>query len=100
MDWGNEYYSSAGPRRLLLHATGDGQLDQNGRCAVCGQAVPVDDTLSAPGPGTEIASNDDGMSITSPARTYHLLQPTRILCHERHQARQLADVGPGDLAWS
>jgi DNA-binding HxlR family transcriptional regulator len=77
MDWGNEYYAPAGPRRLLLHAADHGQLDECGRCAVCGQAVPVGDTLSAPGPGTQIDAGDDGSSITSPARTYHLLQPAR-----------------------
>jgi DNA-binding HxlR family transcriptional regulator len=77
MNWGNEFYSPAGPRRVFKHAADEGDLDPDGRCAHCGQTVTVADTLSAPGPGTPADASRDETSITAAGRTYHLLQPLR-----------------------
>jgi DNA-binding HxlR family transcriptional regulator len=77
MDWGNEFYSPAGPRRVFLHALDQGELDPDGRCAVCGELAAVADTVSAPGPGTPSDASRDETSITAAGRTYHLLQPLR-----------------------
>jgi DNA-binding HxlR family transcriptional regulator len=77
MAWGNEFYSPRGPRRLLLHALDGAVLDDGGHCPECGATVDVRDTLSAPGPGTEVEPTSDEESITAAGRTFHLLQPAR-----------------------
>jgi hypothetical protein len=75
--WGDEHYSDGGPRRVFHHAADGGAVSGDGTCAVCGQAVAVQDLLVAPGPG--LAARPGGadpvsMALASPHR---LLEPVR-----------------------
>jgi DNA-binding HxlR family transcriptional regulator len=49
--WGNAYYSPAGPMRRLRHESDGGTLDEQGRCVVCQENVPLDETLVETGSG-------------------------------------------------
>ncbi|HEY3883395.1 MAG TPA: helix-turn-helix domain-containing protein [Trebonia sp.] len=51
LEWGDDYYSAAGPRRLFRHAADDGPVSKDGVCAACGGLVQVADLTVAPGPG-------------------------------------------------
>lgn len=51
MAWGDQYYSPAGPVRRLRHAADDGELDPDGRCAICHEIAPAADTVIERGPG-------------------------------------------------
>jgi DNA-binding HxlR family transcriptional regulator len=53
MVWGDEFYSPAGPRRVLSHAADGGRLAADGHCELCRALVAPADTLIAPGPGFE-----------------------------------------------
>jgi DNA-binding HxlR family transcriptional regulator len=77
--WGDEFYAPAGPRRLFCHAADGGLIGQNGRCARCGTAAAVEDTVVAPGPGLESPSSDDDPVTAVLARPHRLLQPVHSL---------------------
>jgi DNA-binding HxlR family transcriptional regulator len=49
--WGDGYYSAKGPRRVFSHAADNGDIAQDGTCAVCGGVPPVADLVVRPGPG-------------------------------------------------
>lgn len=51
LDWGDAHYAPRGPRRVFLHAGCGGDVDAAGRCAGCGEPVPVTETVTTPGPG-------------------------------------------------
>ena len=75
--WGDDHYSDAGPRRVFQHAAEGGAVGGDGTCATCGQAVPVQDLLVAPGPG--LASKAAGPDPVSAALAspHRLLEPVR-----------------------
>ena len=52
-EWGDTHYSPDGPRRVFTHGGCGGDVDAAGRCARCGEPVPVDRIVTAPGPGLE-----------------------------------------------
>ena len=73
--WGDDHYAAKGPRRLFLHADDDGLLDANRACAVCGHVAAPAETLVAPGPGLDRATEDRepvGRALLTPHR---LLEP-------------------------
>ncbi|HWC78528.1 MAG TPA: helix-turn-helix domain-containing protein [Pseudonocardiaceae bacterium] len=77
VDWGDEYYSAAGPRRVFRHAADDGTVPASGICGRCGATVPVPELVVAPGPG--LAGQPAGrdpvtMAMAAPRR---LLEPIR-----------------------
>jgi len=51
LTWGDDHYSTAGPRRAFSHATDGGEVQPDGSCATCAAQVPVADLVVAPGPG-------------------------------------------------
>jgi DNA-binding HxlR family transcriptional regulator len=70
--WGDEHYSAAGPRRVFRHAADGGAVPASGICDVCGQLVPVQDLLVAPGTG--LASEPVSVAM---AAAHRLLEPVR-----------------------
>ena len=76
MSWGDAYYSPGGAARRAMHHDQDGGLlDREGRCLTCGQAVPVQEIRTEPGPGYEpagTAHDPVSRAISTPRR---LLQP-------------------------
>lgn len=75
--WGDEHYSVAGPRRVFRHAADGGAVPASGICDVCGQQVPVQDLLIAPGPGlVSEPAGADPVSVAM-ATTHRLLEPVR-----------------------
>jgi len=75
--WGDDHYSDGGPRRVFQHAADGGAVSGDGTCATCGQAVPVQDLLVAPGPGlasTPASPDPVSAALASPHR---LLEPVR-----------------------
>jgi DNA-binding HxlR family transcriptional regulator len=78
MTWGDEHYAPAGPLRRLRHQADDGQLDADGRCAVCRQIVPVGDTVVERGPGFGHDGERTDAISTSMNRPHRLLDPVRI----------------------
>ncbi len=77
MAWGDEYYSPAGPRRILRHADDDGLLDDVGVCAECGASVNVADTVVIPGPGLEPRPESDAPVMRAFRAPRRLLEPVR-----------------------
>jgi DNA-binding HxlR family transcriptional regulator len=75
MSWGDEFYSPAGARRAMSHDSDEGVLDPEGRCANCGQVVPVPDIRIEPGPGYEPAGTDDDPLATAINTPRRLLAP-------------------------
>jgi DNA-binding HxlR family transcriptional regulator len=75
MDWGDDHYSPAGPKRVLRHNVDDGLLDTEGRCAVCGERVPLTDTRVESGPGFEPESLSIDSVSTALNKPRRLLEP-------------------------
>ena len=71
--WGDQFYSPAGPRRITRHADDDGRLDAAGVCERCGTTVAVSDTVIEPGPGFE-GRRTDPVSVAF-GRRRRLLDP-------------------------
>jgi HxlR-like helix-turn-helix len=75
--WGDEHYSGGGPRRVFQHAADAGPVSGDGTCATCGQAVPVQDLLVAPGPGLVTRPDSTDPVSTALASPHRLLAPVR-----------------------
>jgi DNA-binding HxlR family transcriptional regulator len=78
MNWGDTFYSPAGPVRVQRHDTDGGVLDTDGRCPVCGALVPVPEIRVEPGPGFAPDDDTDPVSraINAPGR--RLLEPIQV----------------------
>jgi hypothetical protein len=77
LTWGDEHYSDGGPRRIFRHAADGGPVNGDGSCATCGETVPVQDLLVAPGPGL-ITSPDSADPVSAALVSPHrLLEPVR-----------------------
>jgi DNA-binding HxlR family transcriptional regulator len=71
LTWGDDHYSAKGPRRVYRHASDDGDIAQDGACAVCGGAPPVADLIVSPGPGWSARPGKSDLvtaALTSPHR--------------------------------
>lgn len=77
MEWGDEHYAPAGPRRVFMHADDDGPVDASGRCAVCGAFPGVQDLVVAPGPGLPPPEGQPDLVTVALATPHRLLQPLR-----------------------
>lgn len=75
--WGDEHYSEGGPRRVFHHAADGGAVNGDGTCAVCDQAVAVQDLLVAPGPGLATRPGGADPVSTALASPHRLLDPVR-----------------------
>jgi DNA-binding HxlR family transcriptional regulator len=75
--WGDEHYSDGGPRRVFQHAADGGAVGGDGTCGTCGQAVPVQDLLVAPGPGLASTPGGPDPVSASLASPHRLLEPVR-----------------------
>ncbi|MEU8935694.1 helix-turn-helix domain-containing protein [Streptomyces sp. NPDC048409] len=78
MTWGDAFYSPAGPKRVFRHERDGGPIDRDGRCATCGTAVPVPETVLETGPGFEPEDRGDdpvSAAIDGPRR---LLDPVTL----------------------
>ncbi|HWD04380.1 MAG TPA: helix-turn-helix domain-containing protein [Amycolatopsis sp.] len=78
--WGDDFYSPAGARRTMTHATDDAPLTADGHCTRCGTLVAVPDICMAPGPGYVSTGEDlDPVSaaLTAPRRLLSPLTPAR-----------------------
>ncbi|GAA5194064.1 helix-turn-helix domain-containing protein [Rugosimonospora acidiphila] len=58
MDWGDEFYSPNGAKRVMRHDQDKGLLDREGRCQECGSVIPVPEIQIEPGPGFEPTGSD------------------------------------------
>jgi hypothetical protein len=76
--WGDEHYSEGGPRRVFQHAADGGPVGGDGTCAACGQPVPVQDMLVAPGPGLARRPPDADPVSVALASPHRLLEPVRV----------------------
>ena len=77
LTWGDEHYSGSGPSRVFRHGADGGLVNSDGVCGACGQAVPVQDLLVAPGPGlTAGLPRTDAISAAL-AGPHRLLEPVR-----------------------
>jgi DNA-binding HxlR family transcriptional regulator len=75
--WGDDHYSDGGPRRVFRHAADGATVGGEGTCTTCGQAVPVQDLMVAPGPGlTAKPAGPDPVSAAL-ASPHRLLEPVR-----------------------
>jgi DNA-binding HxlR family transcriptional regulator len=75
--WGDEHYSTIGPRRVFRHAADDGDVAASGVCAACGATVGSADLVVAPGPGlAAIPPKTDPVSAALNA-PHRLRQPLR-----------------------
>jgi DNA-binding HxlR family transcriptional regulator len=75
--WGDEHYSEGGPRRVFQHAADGAGVGSDGTCATCGQAVPVQELVVAPGPGlASRPGRGDPVSVAL-AAPHRLLEPVR-----------------------
>jgi DNA-binding HxlR family transcriptional regulator len=78
LDWGDEHYSTRGPRRVFRHAADDGLVSANGTCDSCGGNIPVSDLVVAPGPGLIAPATTAGPTAADPV-TQALATPHRML---------------------
>jgi DNA-binding HxlR family transcriptional regulator len=77
LTWGDEHYSDSGPSRVFRHGADGGLVNSDGVCGACGQALPVQDLLVAPGPGlTSRPARTDAISAAL-AGPHRLLEPVR-----------------------
>ncbi|MFB7511934.1 MULTISPECIES: winged helix-turn-helix transcriptional regulator [unclassified Streptomyces] len=74
--WGERFHpAGGGARRTFRHEADGAVLDEDGRCAGCGEAVPVGDVLVAPGPGLTPPADDADPVTAALARPHRLLTP-------------------------
>src|SRR5262245_21398103 len=71
--WGDGYYSAKGPRRVNSHATDNGDVAQDGTCAVCGGVPPVADLIVSPGPGWSSRPGKSDVATAALAGPHRLL---------------------------
>lgn len=76
--WGDDFYSTDGPRRVFQHADDDGALDEFGVCAACGRPVTAQDTVIAPGPGLATSAPRTDPVTVALASAHRLLEPLRV----------------------
>lgn len=74
--WGDEHFSTEGPRRVFRHVRDSGAVAPDGTCAACGGVVGPHDLLMLPGPGY---TGEQGPDIVSTvlANPHRLLEPIR-----------------------
>ena len=77
VQWGDDNYAVAGPRRRFRHVTDGEPIDGTGLCTGCGAAVPVEDILVVPGPGLEPPSDDADPVTVALAQPHRMLLPLR-----------------------
>jgi DNA-binding HxlR family transcriptional regulator len=75
ISWGDEFYASAGPRRLFLHDTDGARLDAGSVCTECHQPVGPGDIILAPGPGLDPVTEDCDIVTKTLAHPRRLLAP-------------------------
>jgi DNA-binding HxlR family transcriptional regulator len=75
LSWGDEYYSTNGPRRVFQHVQDAGTIGPGGMCLACGGVVSPSDLLVLPGPGYD-EPGDDIVSETL-TTAHRLLEPIR-----------------------
>ncbi|MGI8452244.1 MAG: winged helix-turn-helix transcriptional regulator [Streptosporangiaceae bacterium] len=75
--WGDDHYSDGGPRRVFEHAADGGTIGGDGTCPACGQAVPVQDLLVAPGPGLASKPGCPDPVSAALASPHRLVEPVR-----------------------
>jgi DNA-binding HxlR family transcriptional regulator len=73
MQWGEQYCSDNGPRRLFLHAQCGTALDASGACPACGREPAPEELETRPGPGAE-PLREDVVSVRL-REPHRLLQP-------------------------
>jgi DNA-binding HxlR family transcriptional regulator len=66
------------PRRVLTHSADGGRVDAEGRCGICGELVPVRDTVSEPGPGFDLEERRDDPITAAIGHPRRLLDPLRV----------------------
>jgi DNA-binding HxlR family transcriptional regulator len=94
MNWGDEFYSPSGVKRIVRHDQDGGLLNHEGRCQDCGLVVPVPEIRIEPGPGFDLTDSDRS-TVSSAIRT-----PRRLLEPIMTPRTLRADEGPlsGDCA--
>jgi DNA-binding HxlR family transcriptional regulator len=75
LDWGDEHYSTDGPRRVFQHAADSGTVTAGGACTACGHEVTVDDLVVAPGPGLAARPAGDDPVSRALAVPHRMLEP-------------------------
>jgi DNA-binding HxlR family transcriptional regulator len=75
--WGDDHYSTIGPRRIFCHGADGQTIDEHGRCSGCGAVVPVGEILALPGPGLPPPNEGDDPVTAALAGPRQLLQPLR-----------------------
>jgi DNA-binding HxlR family transcriptional regulator len=73
--WGDENYSSLGPRRLMHHEQCGTLLDVEGWCSCCERVPSANEVLISPGPGLEAMGPDADLVTKALARTHRVLDP-------------------------
>lgn len=73
--WGDSFYAPEGPRRVFAHQDCGGEPDPMGRCARCGEHVPLSETVMQPGPGLAKITEDTDPITLALAEPKNLLQP-------------------------
>ncbi len=76
LQWGDQLTSPGAPRRLYRHV-GCGDLGADGHCVACGQAPPLGDLDSRPGPGADPTVRDDPISVAL-RKPHRLLEPINV----------------------
>ena len=77
LTWGDDHYSAKGPRRVYRHASDNGDIAQDGTCAVCGGAPPVTDLIVSPGPGWSPRPGKSDLVTAALASPHRLLTSVR-----------------------
>jgi DNA-binding HxlR family transcriptional regulator len=73
--WGDSFYAPGGRRRVFTHADCGGEPDPAGRCARCGEDVPLSATMMLPGPGLGRPAEDADPITIALSQPRELLRP-------------------------
>jgi DNA-binding HxlR family transcriptional regulator len=90
--WGEQYWSPAGPRRIFSHAACGTDVGPRGLCPFCHDVPEPADLLVRPGPGADPTARADPVSIAL-RRPHQLLTP---LLYVPQSARAASSGEPDD----